>query len=66
MAFWNFSHNILHMHVWMLPTILLVVVMIAAGLIHSRKEKKRKEEYNKELRGEIPGTPDRINEEVKV
>lgn len=57
MAFWNFSHNILHMHVYMLPSILVGICMIVAGLVHKNKQDDREDEYNKELSGEQPEAP---------
>lgn len=58
MAFWNFAHNILHMHVYLLPSILVGVGMLVTGMVHKKNQEDREEEYNKELRGETPEAPE--------
>lgn len=58
MAFWNFSHNVLHMHVYLLPSIVAAATMLITGLVHKKKQKDREEEFNKELRGETPEAPE--------
>lgn len=54
MAFWNLSHNLLHMHVWLLPAIAMGIIMIVAGLIHADSQRKREEKFEEQLRGESP------------
>lgn len=66
MAFWNFTHGVLHMHVWMLPTIVLGVIMALTGWIHGRRQKKREKDYNEALQGATPEAPAQTDEEVQV
>lgn len=63
MAFWNFTHGVLHMHVWLLPAIVVGIIMIVAGLIHKDNQRKRQEEFEKQLRGE---SPEAVGKEVPV
>lgn len=65
MAFWNFTHGVLHMHVWLLPAIVVGIIMLVVGLVHRENQKNREEDYNKELRGEIPEAAP-AGEEVSV
>lgn len=64
MALWNFTHGVLHMHFWLLPSIIVAVVMAVTGAVHGRNQKKRKEDYEEELRGETPEAPEADSEEV--
>lgn len=57
MAFWNFTHGVLHMHVWLLPAIVAGIIMVVTGLIHGRNQKKRQEKYEEELRGDLAPAP---------
>lgn len=66
MAFWNFAHGVLHMHVWMPPTLLLGILMIVTGWIHGRKQKKREKDYTEELQGETPEASAQTDKEVPV
>ena len=66
MAFWNFSHNVLHMHVYLLPSIIVGIGMLVAGLVHRKNQKNRDEDYTKELRGETPEAPAAEEGEVKA
>lgn len=66
MALWNFTHGVLHMHVWMLPTILLGMIMIVTGWIHGRKQKKREKEFTEELQGQTPEALTQTDKEVSV
>lgn len=64
MAFWNFTHDVLHMHVWLLPSIVVGIGMLVTGLVHRQNQKEREEDFNKELRGETPEAPEAAGEEV--
>lgn len=44
-----FDHNILHICFWTLPAIILGVIMIVMAVVHNRNQKKRQEEFEKEL-----------------
>ena len=54
MAFWNFTHDVLNMHVYLLPSIVVGIGMLVTGLVHSKNQKKRQDDYNKQLQGEPP------------
>lgn len=49
MAYWNFTHYVLHMHMWMLPALITGAVMAVSGLVHSKRQKDRRKKYNEEL-----------------
>lgn len=57
MAFWNFCHDVLHVHVYLLPSLLVGIAMVAAGLVHNKEYNKRQDKYNEELSGQSPETP---------
>lgn len=52
MAFWNFTHDALNMHVYLLPSIVVGIGMLVTGLVHGKNQKKRQDDYNKQLQGE--------------
>ena len=51
MAFWNFCHDTLHMHVWMLPSLIGGLGMLITGLTHKKKQDDREKDYNDQLAG---------------
>lgn len=59
MKLWNFAHDTMHMHVYVLLAAVVLVIMVIAGLIHHSKQKKRDEQNEDELsrlgEGSVPG-----------
>lgn len=61
---YNFTHNSLGMHFWDLPALLAGVIILIELVVHSRKQKKREEEFDEErterletMQKEATGTP---------
>ena len=48
-TFYYFVHDSLHMCFWTLPSILVGVGMIVMALVHNRNQRKRQEDFEKEL-----------------
>ena len=44
-----FDHNVLHLCFWTLPALLLAVAMVAVGLVHGHRQKKREKEFEEQL-----------------
>lgn len=44
-----FDHNVLHICFWTLPAIIVGVIMIIMAVVHNRNQKKRQEEFDKEM-----------------
>lgn len=51
MALWNFLHDTLHIHAYVLPSIALGIGMIVNGLISMKKQSERQEDMNAQLGG---------------
>lgn len=58
MALWDFTHDVLNMHVYLLPSIIVGVAMLVTGFVHGKNQKNRQEEFNEELRANSPETPE--------
>lgn len=63
-SLYNFTHNSLGMHFWDLPALLAGVIILIELVVHSRKQKKREEEFDEEraerletMQKEAAGTP---------
>ena len=52
MKIWNFAHDTLGMHVYVLLMIFIAIVMVVIGIVHSIKQKKRNEKFEDELKKE--------------
>lgn len=48
MDLYNFTHGTLGMHFWDLPALLAGVLILVELVVHSRNQKKRDEEFEKE------------------
>lgn len=64
MDLYNFTHGTLGMHFWDLPALLAGVLILVELVVHSRNQKKRDEEFEKErterletMQKEAAGTP---------
>ena len=57
MAFWTWTHNILGLHVYVIPTLAVVVLMIILGVAHGIKQHNRRKKYEKQIDkiNEMPG-----------
>ena len=45
---YNFTHNSLGMHFWELPALIAGVVTLVELIVHSRKQKKREDQFDEE------------------
>ena len=50
MSFWNFVHNGLHTHVYILLAAIVLIVMLILAYVNGRKQKQRNESREEELR----------------
>lgn len=48
MQFYEFAHS-LGIHVWEIPALAVALAMIVVGLVHWRNQRKREEDFEKEL-----------------
>lgn len=46
--FYEFAHNSIGVHFWDLPALLVGVVLIVVLIVHSRNQKKRDDDFDKE------------------
>ena len=49
MKLWNFTHNVIGIHVYELLAILILILMVVFGLIHRNRQKHREKDYEKQL-----------------
>lgn len=48
MNLYNFTHNSLGMHFWELPALLAGVITLVELIVHSRNQKKREKDFDKD------------------
>ena len=48
MNLYNFTHNSLGMHFWELPALLAGAITLVELIVHSRNQKKREKDFDKE------------------
>lgn len=46
--FYEFAHNSIGVHFWDLPALLVGVILIVVLIVHSRNQKKRDDDFDKE------------------
>lgn len=47
--FWTFSHDVLGMHFYAIPTMVVALAGAITALVHHHNQKKRDEDFEKEL-----------------
>ncbi len=52
MQFYEFAHN-LGVHVWEIPSLVVILVMVIMGIVHWRNQKKRDSDFENELNEKI-------------
>lgn len=52
MQFYEFAHN-LGVHVWEIPSLVVILVMVIMGIVHWRNQKKRDSDFEDELNEKI-------------
>ena len=46
---YEFAHDI-HIHFWDIPSITVLVLIAVIGIVHTRRQKKREEEFEEEMK----------------
>ncbi len=52
MQFYEFAHS-LGVHVWEIPSLVVILVMVIMGIVHWRNQKKRDSDFEEELDDKI-------------
>ena len=52
MQLYEFAHN-LGVHVWEIPSLVVILVMVIMGIVHWRNQKKRDSDFEDELNEKI-------------
>ena len=67
-SYYNWCHSI-GLHIYTIPTIIVLIIMLIVGLVHWRNQNKREDDFNDELQDkldEIQGiTPGSVETAVK-
>lgn len=66
MSYYEFVHS-LGLHSWDIPALVVVLIMVIVGLVHTRNHKKRDKDFEEELEkklDEIKGTSESVSTEV--
>ncbi len=62
MAYWNFIHNTLGIHVYWIGALVFGIVAIVNTLVHNHKQKKREKKFEEELNPEEATTEEEVAE----